>query len=49
MKVKILVCKRGGHEQRIETYSREEAEQRRIQLVSPRCEHCGSGDVELRD
>jgi len=49
MKTKTLVCNQCGYEQKIKTYSREEAERERIQLGSPRCERCGSTDVRLYD
>jgi ribosomal protein L37E len=49
MKVKTLVCKQCGYEQKIRTYSSEDAERGRFQLTSPRCERCGSSNVKLYD
>ena len=48
MKVMIVVCKQCGNEKRIEVYSPEEAERKRIQIAPPRCEKCGSANVILR-
>lgn len=49
MKRKLLVCKECGHEQRINIYDREESEKLNIRLGPPRCEKCGSTNVQLYD
>jgi len=49
MKVVWLICRRCGYEGRIQVYSREEAEARRMRLAPPTCPRCGTRDVELHD
>jgi transposase-like protein len=49
MKIKLMVCQRCGHEQRVKIYDREEAEREGFPLARPRCEKCGSLDVKLYD
>ena len=47
MKVMVLVCRRCGYEDRVETLEREEAE--RDPRARPlRCPKCGSNDYDLR-
>lgn len=49
MKRKLLVCKKCGHEQRINIYDREESKRLNIRLGPPRCEKCGGTNVQLYD
>jgi formate dehydrogenase maturation protein FdhE len=47
MKKVIVKCNQCGYEERIELYSREEAEKGRIKIVPPRCSKCGSPNVKI--
>jgi predicted Zn-ribbon and HTH transcriptional regulator len=49
MKKMIVICKQCGYEKMDKIYEPEEAAEKEIRLVPPRCEKCGSTDVELRD
>jgi predicted nucleic-acid-binding Zn-ribbon protein len=46
MKRKLVVCMDCGYEEKQEFYTREEAEQKNIRLVSPRCKKCGSTNIK---
>jgi hypothetical protein len=43
----IVKCNQCGYEERIELYTREEAEERRIRIAPPRRSKCGSPNVRL--
>jgi predicted Zn-ribbon and HTH transcriptional regulator len=43
----IVKCNQCGYEERIELYTREEAEEHRIRIAPPRCSKCGSPNVRL--
>lgn len=47
MKKMYVVCKQCGHAEKQEVYEAEEAIQKNLCLIPPRCRKCGSMDVEL--
>ena len=49
MKIKKVICKDCGHEDRVEIVTAEEADRRKVRLVQVRCPKCGSINVILRD
>lgn len=49
MKKVTVTCNQCGYEERVEFYSREEAEKEKIRIVPPRCSKCGSLNVRIRD
>lgn len=49
MKVKKVICKDCGYEDKVEIFTREEADRKQIQLAPVRCPNCGSLNVIVRD
>jgi Zn finger protein HypA/HybF involved in hydrogenase expression len=49
MKRVTMKCNQCGYEERIEIFSREEAEKEGIGIAPPRCPKCGSPNVRLID
>ena len=47
MKIRTLVCKDCGHEQKIKVYSPEELKKLGISPAHPRCGKCGSINIRL--
>jgi hypothetical protein len=45
----VFVCKYCGQVQVIEIWDPEEAKQKKVRLVPPKCERCGSYDIVVRD
>ena len=49
MEYKTLVCQDCGYKKKVKFCSEEEAEKRKIPLLKPRCEKCGSYNVKYDD
>lgn len=49
MKKVTVTCNQCGYEERVEFYSREEAEKEKIRIMPPRCAKCGSPNVRIRN
>lgn len=49
MKRKLVVCKECGHEKSVKFYDRAEADRMNINIAPPRCERCGSTNVQVYD
>ncbi len=49
MRKVTVKCNQCGYEERIELFSREEAEKERISIVPPRCSKCGSPNVSIHE
>lgn len=47
MKRIYVVCRQCGYAEKQEVYERDEAIQKNLRLVPPRCNKCGSANVEL--
>ncbi len=49
MKRVLAVCRDCGHEERIEIWTREEAERENVSTAPPRCKKCRSRNIKLCD
>ena len=49
MKIKTIVCKTCGHEERLEIGPPEEILRMNKTPTNPRCKKCGSRNIELHD
>ncbi len=47
MKKMYVVCRQCGYAEKQEIYEQDEAMRKNLHLISPRCNRCGSGNVEL--
>lgn len=49
MKKVSVICNQCGYEEKLDYYTREEAEWEKIRIAPPRCSKCGSPNVTIRD
>jgi hypothetical protein len=49
MKKITVICNQCGYEEKVDYYTREEAEREKIRIAPPRCSKCGSPNVKIRD
>jgi DNA-directed RNA polymerase subunit RPC12/RpoP len=49
MKVRRVICRSCGHEDKVEVFTREEADRKHMQLMPVTCPKCGSRNVIVQD